>query len=106
MSRHPVGGDLDGPDDVRVAGAAAEIAGDGLADLALVGTGAASQQLARRHDDARGAVPALQSVLLPERLLQRMQAVLGVGEPLDRRDLAPVRLRREDRARLDAPAVE
>ena len=57
-----------------------------------------------RHDHSRRAVAALKPVLLPERILQRMQLPVG-REALDRGDVGPVRLDGEDGARLHAPAV-
>ena len=100
-----VGGVLNGVDDVLVAGAAAEIAGDALAYLALRRRRVVLQQRHRRHDHPRRAVAALEAVLFPEAVLQRMQVAVR-REPLDRRDRRAVGLDREDRARLRAAAVD
>src|SRR5215510_4645542 len=72
-STQPCGGVLDRLDDVHVAGAAAQIARDRVTDVRLGRTGVAPEQRHARHHHARRAVPALQPVLLPEALLNRMQ---------------------------------
>src|SRR5581483_9179265 len=64
---------LDGADDVDVAGADAEVAGESLADGGLVGVGLVAQQLERGDQDAGRAVAALEAVVLPERLMERVQ---------------------------------
>src|SRR5581483_932286 len=76
----PAGRPLYGLDDVLVAGAAAEVTREPLANLALGGIGAAPQQIDGREDHARCAVAALQPVLVPEGLLQRVQRPL-LGQP-------------------------
>jgi hypothetical protein len=88
-----------------VAGAAAEVALERHAHLVLAGVGIALQQVRRGHDHPRRAVAALEAVVLPEALLDRVQRV-GASEPLDRRDLTAIGLDREDRARLHRVAVE
>src|ERR671924_2265743 len=57
------------------------------------------------HDHARRAVAALQSMFFMKALLHRMQLAIA-RQPLDSRNLRPVCLRREDRARFHSPAVE
>src|SRR3954470_4310588 len=100
----PAGGVLDRVDDVLVAGAAAQIAGDAFANLLLGGGGVVGEKADRRHDHARRAVAALEAVLLPEAFLHRMELAVG-GEPFDGGDRAAVGLDREHRAGLDAAAV-
>src|SRR3954468_2155235 len=90
-----VSGALDGVDDVLVAGAAAEVAGDTLADLALRRRRIVLEHRHGRHDHPRRAVAALQAVFLPERLLQGMQLTVP-GEAFDGRDLGAVGLDGED----------
>ena len=85
--------------DVVVAGATAVVALDGVAHLGLVRVRVACQQVGRAHDHARCAEAALQAVVVPERLLERMQPAFG-GQALDGRDGRAVRLDRQDRARL------
>ena len=88
-----------------VAGAAADVAGDRLADLRLVGAGSSRRNARRGHQDARRAEPALQGVVLAERLLQRVRSS-PLGEALDGRDLGAVGLDGEHQARADRPAVD
>src|SRR5947207_4536823 len=101
----PVRGVLNGVDDVLIAGAAAEVALDPLANLALGWRWVVLQQRHGRHDHPRRAVPALKPVLLPKAGLQRVKGAVR-REPFDRGDRRSVGLDREDRARLRAPAVD
>ena len=98
-------GVLNGVDDVLIAGAAAEVAGDAVANLLLARRRIVLQQVDRRHDHARRAVAALQAVLFPEALLHRMQLAFR-RQPFDRHHRRAVGLHREDRARLRAAAVD
>src|SRR6185295_19789408 len=58
----PISSAGDGVDDVRIAGAAAEVALDAVADLLPGGLGVPFQQLDARQDQPRGAVAALEAV--------------------------------------------
>src|SRR6059036_3419349 len=78
-------------DDVLVAGAAAEIALERVPDLGVARMRVLTQQVGGGHDHSRGAEPALQSVFVPERLLQGVQPAVR-AEPLDGRDLATLGL--------------
>src|SRR4029077_7101288 len=98
-------GMLNRVDDVLVAGAATEIAGDAFTYLALRRRRRVVEQPDGRHDHARRAVAALQPVLFPESLLQGMQLAVR-RQALDRRDLGSVGLDCEDGARLRTAAVE
>ena len=80
----PLDGRADRRDDVLVAGAAAEIAGQALADLVVGRERVFPQQVGRRHQHAGRAEAALQRVMLAERLLQRVE-LLRCAEALDRR---------------------
>src|SRR5262249_50600678 len=71
-----LGGVLDRLDDVDVAGAAAEVAGDRLADVGLGRIGVLREQRAAGHHHAWRAVAALEPVLLPEALLDRVELVV------------------------------
>src|SRR5471032_1089028 len=82
-------GVLNGVDDVLVAGAAAEIAGDAFANFAFGGGWVVLEQRHGRHDHAGRAVAALQAVLFPEAFLQRVQMAVR-SEPFNRRDLRPI----------------
>src|SRR5215204_4143309 len=73
-----LGGPADRRDDVLVARAAADAAGDCDADLVLGGVRVLVEQPARRHQHARRAEPALQRVLLVEALLHGIQPAIGL----------------------------
>src|SRR6516164_540016 len=79
--------ELDRLDDVVVAGAAADVAVEALADFLLGRLRVVGEQLHRRHHHPRRAEAALQAVALAKRRLHRMQLAV-LGEALDRRDLA------------------
>src|ERR1700730_7438811 len=75
---HRLGRGLNGLDDVHVPRAPAEIAFEALADLVLGRVRVLVEEVGGGHDEAGSAVPALEAVLIPERLLQWVQlAVLG-----------------------------
>src|SRR5262249_7879146 len=65
------GGALNGVHDVLVAGAATEIARDPFADFLLTRLWMFFEERHRGHDHAGRAIAALETVLLPERVLQR-----------------------------------
>ena len=92
-------------DDVVVAGAAAEVALEPLADSSLARRAAFLDQRDGRHDHPRRAVAALERVMVVERLLHGMELAVR-GEPLDGRDLGPVDLDAEQGARLRGHAVD
>ena len=73
------GGRADGADDVRVAGAAAEVTGESLADVLLGRRGAVAQEGRHAHEDSRRAEAALKSVGFTERHLERMEMGFAVG---------------------------
>jgi hypothetical protein len=98
-------GVLNRVDDVLIAGATAEIAGNPLADLALGRLRVVLQQPDRRHDHPGRAETALQPMFFPEAFLQRVQLAVR-GEALNRRDCRSIGLHREQRAGLRAPAVD
>src|SRR5438093_6891241 len=101
---HALGGGQHRLDDELIAGAATEVAGDALADLGGAGAGVLPEQLEGEQEHRRGAEPALQALLLPERLLQRVEFAVG-GEPLHGLDLGAVGLDGEHEAGADALAV-
>src|SRR5262245_4279773 len=99
---HGLGARRDRLDDIVVAGAAAEIAFELMTDGGIVEVVAlAVDHVHRGHDHARGAVAALQPVMLAERLLHRMQRPVRVGEALDGGDVGAVDLPDEDGAGFD-----
>src|SRR5258705_3127969 len=96
---------VDGLDDVHVARAPAEVAGDGPADLVLGRRRVLLEKRVAGHQHAGRAVAALQPVLGHEALLQRVELPVLL-QPLHGHDLAPVGLDGEHGARLDRAAVE
>src|SRR5688500_720381 len=78
-----LGCQLDRLDDLRVARAAAQVAGDRLPDRLLVAVAARLEVGLRGHEHARGADAALGAAGLQERLLERAQRPRG-AEALDR----------------------
>src|SRR2546423_1600862 len=64
--------------DRSIAGASAQMARQTFANIRLGGVRSIAQQRIERHEDARGAESALQTVVLAERGLQR-------GKPIRRR---------------------
>src|SRR5258706_4037773 len=102
---HLLGRVLHGLDDIHVARAAAQVPADGLADLLLARIPVAYEERARGHQHARRAEAALQTVLLGEALLHRME-LAALLQALDRGDLRAVGLHREHGAGFDWLAVE
>src|ERR1700688_2348406 len=104
---HGLGPGGDRFDDVVVAGAAADVAFELLADGVIVEIVAlAAHDIDRGHDHAWRAIAALQTVVLAERLLHRMQLRLRRGEPLDRQHVGAFELQRQHGARLCSLAVD
>src|SRR5690606_27488580 len=104
LAPHLRRGVLDRPDDVVVAGATAQVAFDGVADLVLGGWLLLLEEPDRRHDHPRRAVATLEPVTLPGALLDGVERTV-VGEALDGGDGSPVGLDGEHRAGLDRLAV-
>src|SRR5229473_521179 len=92
-------------DDVHVARAAAEVALEALANLVIGRVRVLLEQVGRGHDHSRGAVAALEPVLVPECLLQWMELAV-LGHALDRGDVSTLGLDGEHRAALDRLAVD
>src|SRR5215211_1891085 len=81
---HDRGGLADRQDDVVVAGAAADVPFDRMADLVVRRVDVPGKEIGGGHDHSRGAEAALEAVLLPEPLLERMKLAIGTLHPLDR----------------------
>src|SRR6516225_10585341 len=81
------GGQQDAIDDALVARASADVAGQRLADLLLVGVRVIAEERGRLHDEPRRAETALEAVRIPHGLLQGAQPAVR-GQPFDRRNLA------------------
>ena len=88
------GGRLGGAHDGRVAGAAAEVAGQ---DGVVIGIARHMRGGQRHHDPGRAAA-ALRAVVIHHRPLHRVQGAIGGGQPLDGGHRAPVHLRQEQDA--------
>ena len=71
--RSPPGGQAHGLDDLLVARAAAQVAGQRLADLGVVRVGVAGQQVVGRDQQPGRAEAALHRAGVDERLLHRVQ---------------------------------
>src|SRR6266487_4127818 len=90
-------GDADRVQDLLIAGAPSQVAGERLADFGVGWMWILAQQADRLHDKARRAKTALHRAGLSERELHRVQRA-AVGEAFDREDLAVLRLARRDGA--------
>src|SRR6266516_3282895 len=99
------GGQPDGVEDLRVAGAAAEVAGQCLADLVVARARIARQQIRGRDDQARSAEAALDRAGLGEGLLDGVQPAV-LAQTFDGHQLVPVRLGGKDEACADELAVQ
>src|SRR5690606_28149374 len=99
LAPHLRRGVLDRPDDVVVTGATAQVAFDGVADLVLRGRLIRLEEPDSRHDHARRAVAALETMALPEPLLHGVELTV-LSETLHGGDGGPVGLHGEHRAGL------
>ena len=89
---------------LHVSGAATDVPRESPANLFFRWVGIVGEQREAAQHHPRRAEPALQAVLLFERLLDRMQ--LACADRLHRRQLPPIGLDRQHRAGLDRHAVE
>src|SRR5436190_4155921 len=92
--RRALGGKLHRLDDLLVAGAAAQVPADRIADLRLGRIRIRVQQSLRGDEHSRRAVAALQAVRLAEAVLQNAHRAVGFRETLDGGDAVAVRLHR------------
>src|SRR5215472_12475472 len=83
----PPRGPLERGDDAGIAGAAAQMPAKHIADLGLGSVRSAGQIIGERHQNARRAEAALQSVVVAKRLLQRIELAVGRGKRLHGPDL-------------------
>src|SRR6266446_4220507 len=93
-------------DAVGVAGTAADIAGQVMADFALGRVRVLREQLPGSHDHARRTEAALQGMVLMERGLNRMQGATAGREPFDRRDRRTVGHHGKNRTGLGGLSVD
>ena len=106
QAAHALGGQCNGLDDLGVAGAAADVAGDGLDDLRARRRGIAGQQRMRGEDHRRRAIAALHAVGLAERVLNGRELARPRRHALDGGDGIAVGLHREHQARAHRRAVD
>src|ERR1700732_772964 len=92
-------------DNVLAAGAATEIAAEAVADFVVGSERPLAQEIDGGHQHPRRAEPALQRVMLAERLLQTVELLDG-AEAFDGLERAAVGLHREQQAGAHAVAVE
>src|SRR6056297_1180049 len=95
-----------GLDDVVVAGAPAEVALEAEADVVLGRVRVLLEQAGGRHHHARRAVAALETVVLHEGLLHRVQRSVSGGHAFDGAHLLAVGLDGQHGATLHRLAVE
>src|SRR5215204_1114765 len=92
--------------DALIPGAAAEVARDGLPDLLLARLARLHEEIEGRQHKARGTKAALQTVLVPEGLLDRMQGPRSGSQAFYGQYFGPVGLRRVDDAGAYARVVK
>src|SRR5262249_48338254 len=93
-------------DDILIAGATAQIAGNGDAHLLLGRIRIVAQELDERRQDARRAEAALEAMVFMEGLLQGVQLVGRQRDALDGENIMAVRLHREHQAGARRTIVE
>src|SRR5262249_679241 len=91
--------------DEMIAGTAAEIAGNCLADLGVARRLLLVEQGLGRQQEPGRTEPALQPVVLAERLLDGVES-LAVGQAFHRHQRAAIELEREEQAASDRLTVE
>src|SRR3989442_970409 len=91
---------LDSTHNVLIAGTAADIALEPLANLGLGWIGIVLEYLVRGHNHAGSTEATLQAMLFPETFLQRVQATLR-SQSFDSSHFTAIRLHRQHRAGLD-----
>src|SRR5262245_42002558 len=101
---YAIGGEMDRIDDLVIAGAAADVAGDRFFDIFRSRFGGPIEQSFHRDNISRRAVAALHRAGVDKRLLHRMQCI-AVGETFDGRDFGAVGIGRHGDARVDRLAV-
>src|SRR5712671_3595018 len=95
----------DGGDDIGIAGAAADVAGEAVADLALRAGTASADQVARGDQHRRRAEAALQPMALMKTAAQRFHHRVA-GEAFDRAHRTLVAGHRQHQARARRRAVD
>src|ERR1700704_3581089 len=104
-SLEPARRQVDRGDDLRVARAPADVAGQRFADLCRGRVWHARQEVVRGNDQARRAEAALHRARFEVCVLYRVQALIG-RKPFHRYDLAALCLATEHQARADELAIQ
>src|SRR4029453_6081623 len=99
-----IGGEMDRVDDLVVAGAATDVAGDRFFNIFRCGFGSAVEQGFHRYDISRRAVPTLHRARVDEGLLHGMQLV-AVGQTFDGYDFRAVGIGSHGDAGIDRLAL-
>src|SRR4051812_28571171 len=99
-------GELASLDDVPIAGASAEVTAERLEHLLARMATRLRVERGEGHQDSRGAEPALEAVLRPERVLDRTERPVVVREAFDRPDVGAVRLDSEHQAGSNRGSVD
>src|SRR5690348_16157703 len=94
---HTRDGKIDGFGNLGVAGAAAEVAGEGGLDLIAGGGGGVCEEGSARDEEARRAIATLRRAALGEGELERVEGVVA-GKALDSGDGGVLRLDGEQQA--------
>src|SRR5580704_2546674 len=102
---HVARGELHGLDDFRIGGAAAEVAGQIVADGVVVRVGMVGDELARHQDEAGRAEAALEGAAFDEGLLDRVEGAAGI-QMLDGHHLGAVRKRSKKQAARHRDAID
>src|SRR2546430_6386421 len=105
LTSHPQGRELDGVEDLRIAGAPAEISGEGVLDLLPRRARTVGEKRRGGEENTGRAVPALGGAQLGKGLLERVEAA-ALRHPFDRRDPASLRLDGQGEARQYGLAVD
>jgi hypothetical protein len=106
LIQHSVRSQADRGDDVLVAGASAEVAGQGTPDQLAGRIRLVAEKGFHGHQNPGRAKATLESMALVKRLLQRMQRVFSRRHTFDGRYAMAVGLDCEEQTGSDGPAVE
>jgi hypothetical protein len=98
-------GGFDGFENLQVSGAAAQIAGESVANLLAIGMRILVEQSFRGDENCRGAVSALRGAEVGERFLQRVESAID-AHALDGEDIPLIAFEREDETGKHGLAVE
>jgi hypothetical protein len=95
----------DGAHDVLISGAPADIPFQAVSNLVVGWRAVVLEQVVRGQNHARGAEAALETVLVPERLLNRVEHTI-LSKTFDCGNRAAVGLNGKTRARLDGHTIQ